>query len=212
VIIQIDTNNLSDTDLFFLRLLIDPSNVDEKPLSERLAADGRAFTQEQAEKPTSTRGRRNKQQIAYDEALARFKGPNTGDGTAYDALQMAAFELRKRDANDERLVQFATIQTGVEKAEQSAPESDGPAEDKATEAGAGLGEEETAGIDDSEGPASEDVGGVTIQDITKLATDLLSTDREALKTILKGFGVPRVSAVPEDQYGKLADALTKALA
>lgn len=193
MIIQIDTNNLSTGDRALLTMVLHSGMPEGQVRAREIHVDVPASSEsktEESAKPAGTRGRRNKQQIAYDDALAAFQGPNKGDGSEYTALVEAAKALEARDPDDERLSRHVQI---VAEVEQDEP---------ATEDVAKVTDEEPA-AEAEDNPLGE-FKPVTIEQLTTLASELISADRPAMIEILKGFGVRRVSEVPEAKYGELA--------
>lgn len=200
MIIQIDTNNLSETDLYFLQLLLDPENTDRVGMTDgeikaQTAAAPNSFAaQAQAgPKPTGTRTRRTKLEIAFDEALARYEGPNTGDGSEWKAFQEAAEALKAKDPQNERIAQLEGVEAPV----------DEPAPDRDTAEGYAEAESEEASVSDTSGT-------ITVEQLTNLASGLIQSNRAAMVEILKTFGARRVSEIPEDRYAELADAIRNA--
>lgn len=82
-----------------------------------------------------------------------------------------------------------------------------PAQKKADDEAAAKAAE--AEVQDEPTPDSENAesDGVTMEELTELATQLIRDDREAMVELLKGYGVRRASEVPEDKRGEFADAI-----
>lgn len=200
MIIQIDTNNLSETDLYFLQLLLDPENTDRVGMTDgeikaQTAAAPNSFAaQAQAgPKPTGTRTRRTKLEIAFDEALARYEGPNTGDGSEWKAFQEAAEALKVKDPQNERIAQLEGVEAPVD---EPAPEAENWEEST---------DGKTTGLVQDDAPEA-----ITVEQLTNLASGLIQSNRAAMVEILKTFGARRVSEIPEDRYAELADAIRNA--
>lgn len=209
MIIQIDTNNLSDTDVYFLQLLLDPENTDRVGMTDgeikvQTAAAPNSFAaQAQAgPKPIGTRTRRTKLEIAFDEALARYEGPNTGDGSEWKAFQEAAEALKAKDPQNERIAQLEGVVAPVG---ESTPVA--TAATNMAEAAAALTEALDGKVTDEE---ETSVSTITVEQVTALAAGLIQSNRAAMVEILKTFGARRVSEIPEDRYAELADAIRNA--
>lgn len=209
MIIQIDTNNLSDTDVYFLQLLLDPENTDRVGMTDgqieaQTAAAPNSFAAQAQSpaKPTNTRTRRTKLEIAFDEALARYEGPNTGDGSDWKAFQEAAEALKAKDPQNER---FQKHYAGPDSVGESTPVS--TAATNMAEAAAALTEALDGKVTDEE---ETSVSTITVEQVTTLAAGLIQSNRAAMVEILKTFGARRVSEIPEDRYAELADAIRNA--
>lgn len=124
------------------------------------------------------------------EILAQIIGVTPKTEQETPATETAAPKRTRRTK-----AQIAADEAAAQKAEEQAVES-------------ALGEDETAGLDDS----TDSEPAVSLEEVTELATKLISADRPAMVEILKAHGVRRVSEVPEASLAAFAASIREKLA
>lgn len=180
MLITIDTENITEGDRRILSTVFGAANQDTEIT---------ALTKE--DKPAPTRSRRTKLEIAFDDALAAYEGPNTGDGSEWAAVEAARDALQAKDPGNERLVKLAGTEAPVDPEAQEAAEED----------------ETTDAVEEAKPEP-----GVTVAELRDLAVELIGKDRAAMLHLLELRGVRKVTEVDPSDYDGLAADIRYALA
>lgn len=100
-----------------------------------------------------------------------------------------------------------------------AAEPEQPKRKRRTKAKEEPADEPTPASEDAESDAAheqetglDEFAGVTVEQVTELATQLIQKDRPAMVELLKQFGARRVSEIPESDRGKFAAEIRSKLA
>lgn len=128
---------------------------------------------------------------------AHEKAASTDDGqTATPAAEPEQPKRKRRTKAEMEAARAAEAAAKEEPTDEPTPASEDAESDAAHEQETGL----------------DEFAGVTVEQVTELATQLIQKDRPAMVELLKQFGARRVSEIPESDRGKFAAEIRSKLA
>jgi hypothetical protein len=189
--ITFDTENISEQDRAVLAFI---ASGETDPYAASLSTRPAVSTsqkdepvQAQTEKPK--RSRRTNAEIAFDTAKEAYEAADSAEN--WNALTSAANELKSKDPDNDRLSgqSFQTADETTATTEDSAPEE----------------------TPDDAAPESADEPAITPASVKQLASQLITTDRDAAIAILHSLGANKFSELSDDQLPEFHAMATKAL-